>query len=54
MAVQSVIDVHLWDKARWHATAFLGYEPPQPPGLALVFEDRQAAEDIFSLHYAAP
>jgi hypothetical protein len=47
VAVQSVIDVHLWDKAGWHATAFLSYGPSQPPGLALVFEDKQAAADIF-------
>ena len=47
VAVQSVIDVHLWDKAIWHATAFLGFPPPQPPGLALVFQNEQAAVDIF-------
>jgi hypothetical protein len=47
VAVRSVINIHLWEKAGWHATAFLGYGPRQPPALALVFKDRQAAEDIF-------
>jgi hypothetical protein len=48
LAVRSVIDIHLWDQARWHATAFVGFPRPRPPALALVFADKQAAEDIFN------
>lgn len=47
MGVRSVIDVHLWDRARWRGAAYFWYGPQVPPVLALMFEDRDAAEKIF-------
>jgi hypothetical protein len=48
MDVRSVIDVHLWDRARWRGAAYFGYGPQVPPVLALMFEDRDAATKIFT------
>lgn len=47
MGVRSVVDVHLWDRARWRGAAYFDYGPQAPPVLALMFEDRDAAEKIF-------
>ena len=47
MGVRSVIDVHLWDRAGWRGAAYFGYGPQVPPVLALMFEDREAAQKIF-------
>lgn len=43
--VQSVIDAHAWDRAKWKATGFLQYR--DRPGIALVFKDEVAAKKIF-------
>jgi hypothetical protein len=43
--VQSVIDVHAWDRAQWKATGFLQYR--DRPGIALVFMGEEAAKKIF-------
>ena len=48
MAVKSIIDVHLWDRAKWRGTAFFDFGPKIPPVFALMFEDRTTAEEIFS------
>ena len=48
MSVKSIIDVHLWDRAKWRGTAFFGFGPQVPPVFALMFEDRGAAEEIFT------
>ena len=46
--VMSVIDIPLWEKAKWQAAAYAGSDDPtQPPLLALGFEDESAAIKIF-------
>ncbi|MDP8568045.1 hypothetical protein [Methylophilus aquaticus] len=45
--VRSVIDMHLWDRARWSGTGF-SYFPNQPPIIGLLFRDEEAARKIFS------
>lgn len=47
--VQSLIDVELWDSARWKGTAFL-HDPrgTEPPGLGLLFDDMRSGKRIFS------
>lgn len=47
LRVQSVIDVHLWDQARWRGAAYLKYRPDGPPYVAFLFEEREGAEKIF-------
>ena len=47
LGIRSVIDVHLWDKARWRGAGFAPNEPGYPPFLALIFEDEAAATKIF-------
>ena len=49
MGVRSIIDVHLWDTASWKGTAFFcfGRNGKVPPVLALMFENREAAQNIF-------
>jgi hypothetical protein len=47
IAVRSIIDVHLWDRARWRGAAYFDYGHKAPPALALMFENRDAAEKIF-------
>jgi hypothetical protein len=46
---QSLIDVELWDSARWKGIAFL-HDPSdiEPPGLGFLFEDIDAGKRIFS------
>lgn len=46
---QNLIDIELWDSARWKGTAFL-HDPSgtEPPGLGLLFEDIEAGKRIFS------
>lgn len=47
--VHSLIDIPLWNKARWNAVAFLNIPPSHGlPVLALGFLDREAASAIFS------
>jgi len=45
--IRSIIDVHLWDRAKWTGTAFADWGTPYPPALALVFKDETAATAIF-------
>ena len=47
MGVRCVVDIHLWDRARWRGAAYFDYGPQVPPVLALMFEDRDAAQKIF-------
>ncbi|WP_186511163.1 tetratricopeptide repeat protein [Caenimonas sedimenti] len=47
MAVRSVIDAKLWDRAAWSGTLFGDMGPDVPPMLAFMFRDREAAEAIF-------
>jgi len=45
---QSLIDVNLWDKAKWVATAYLVSQSSQDiPCLGLVFENATAGNQIF-------
>lgn len=46
--VRSIIDLHLWDRAGWSATAFADWGPSYPPGIALTFTDEDAARKIFA------
>jgi hypothetical protein len=44
----SLINLPLWDKARWTATVYIIFEDPkQPPLMALGFTDAQAGKAIF-------
>jgi hypothetical protein len=47
--LQSLIDVRLWDSARWQGTAFL-HDPTgvDPPGIGFLFENMDAGRQIFS------
>lgn len=46
--VFSVIDIGLWDKGKWRATAYLySLHSDVPPIMALGFEDSEAARSIF-------
>jgi hypothetical protein len=47
--IQSLIDIELWDSARWKGMAFL-HDPSgiEPPGLGFLFEDIDAGRRIFS------
>lgn len=47
LKVQSVIDVHSWDKAKWTGIAYASYGEDEPPVFALVFSDADAARQIF-------
>jgi hypothetical protein len=47
IAVRSVIDHHLWNRAGWSGTAFADWGPAYPPAMALLFTDREAARKIF-------
>jgi hypothetical protein len=44
--VQSVIDVHAWDAAKWRGAAYF-LQPDGTPALALMFENGDAAKIIF-------
>lgn len=45
----SLIRVALWDRAKWNGTAFsVSPDATDAPVLALLFEDRDAAEEIFA------
>ena len=46
--VFSLININLWNKAGWSGTGFAEFaDPDEPPYLALLFENRDAAEGIF-------
>lgn len=47
MRVMSVIDVPLWDAARWSGVLF-GVAPGAPPLMALLFRNASAARDILA------
>jgi hypothetical protein len=47
LRVRSIIDVHLWNRAGWSATAFADRGLSCPPGIALTFADEDAARKIF-------
>lgn len=47
MAVRSVIDIHLWDKAKWRGAAYIDAGPTVPPAIALPFVDDAAGRKIF-------
>jgi hypothetical protein len=47
--VFSLINVPLWDRAKWHGTGFAFYpDLSVPPILALLFTDKEAGKAIFS------
>lgn len=46
MRVESVIDVPVWDRARWKGLAFFS-DPHGPPTVALMFTDLSAASTIW-------
>lgn len=45
--VSSIIDVNLWNRARWCGTAFFHYGPPYPPLLGIMYTDKDAGRKIF-------
>ena len=47
LKVQSVIDVHSWDKGKWTGIAYASYGEDEPPVFALVFSNADAARQIF-------
>jgi hypothetical protein len=47
MRVRSVIDVHLWDRAKWIGAAYGDMGPHAPPWLGLMFTDGNAGTRIF-------
>lgn len=47
MRVRSVIDVHLWDRAKWIGAAYGDMGPHAPPWFGLMFNDGEAGKRIF-------
>lgn len=47
MIAETVIDTHLWDKAKWKAFGFAQIHQPTPFGILLAFENEQAGKKIF-------
>ena len=47
LSVRSVIDIHAWDKAGWKGTAYAQFNSSQPPCVAFLFENKEAAMKIF-------
>jgi len=47
MTAETIIDTHLWDKARWRAFGFVTMPQPTPFGVMLTFEDEEAGKKIF-------
>lgn len=47
MRISSVIDVHAWDQAEWRGACYLDHGPGRAPGLAIMFENVDAARKIF-------
>jgi hypothetical protein len=45
--IQSVIDIHSWDQARWTGTLYASYGSEVPPVLALTFRNVAGARRIF-------
>jgi hypothetical protein len=47
--VMSVINIPMWNKAKWRGAGFIGaMDPTIPPVMALLFEDKQAGAQIFA------
>jgi hypothetical protein len=47
LSVSSIINQHLWDKARWNGMSY-GYSPNgEPPMVGLMFKDADSAKAIF-------
>lgn len=46
--VRSIIDLHLWNRAGWHGTAFVDRGPSLPPAIGLMFGSEDAARKIFT------
>ena len=46
MFISSPIDLDLWNKAKWSATAFV-FQKGRPPALGLAYRDETAARKIF-------
>lgn len=44
--IASLIDIPLWDRAKWTGTAY-GCTPGMPPLLCIVFQDKEAGQAIF-------
>jgi hypothetical protein len=42
-----VIDIALWNKARWRGVAFFDFGPGRPPAIGLMFDNGGAARAIF-------
>jgi hypothetical protein len=47
LRVQSIIDVHAWDKADWKGMLYEQSVSSQPPCMAFIFKDEEAARIIF-------
>ena len=47
ITVRSVINVPLWERAKWSGAAYLAFAAKAPPIVALLFRNREAAEKIF-------
>ncbi|MDP2821645.1 MAG: hypothetical protein Q8O52_03045 [Sulfuritalea sp.] len=47
MRVRSVIDVHLWDRAKWIGAAYGDVGPHAPPWFGLMFTDGEAGKRVF-------
>lgn len=47
LKISSVINIPLWDKARWGGTGFADYGSSYPPCLALIFNNFKAGKLIF-------
>ncbi|WP_199174315.1 hypothetical protein [Roseateles chitinivorans] len=47
MRVRSVIDVHLWDRAKWRGAGYGDVGPHAPPWFGLMFTDGEAGTRIF-------
>ncbi|WP_223992859.1 hypothetical protein, partial [Cupriavidus pampae] len=47
MRVRSVIDVHLWDRAKWIGAAYGDVGPHAPPWFGLMFTDGETGTRIF-------
>jgi len=49
VSVKSLINVHLWDEAKWKATLYAGVQSPDavPPIIAIAFTNPEPARQIF-------
>jgi len=47
LSIQSVVDVHAWNRGKWKGCGYAILAPERPPVMALLFEDAEAARAIF-------